>query len=149
MIRSPTASLSFKGQATKHTTVNWSVINTCFFFGGGGLNNCNSLSKSWSNKISGEYQSNLIKWNNWNGIINYRMPFPELYGNDLLRQCTITISSMLQVVRVESTSELLSYIESNQLTPSFGGSLPYDHTAWIRLQKVIPPLMKVQLLHNH
>jgi len=39
------------------------------------------------------------------------------------------------VVRVESTSELLSYIESNQLTPSFGGSLPYDHTAWIRLQK--------------
>ena len=61
MIRSPTASLSFKGQATKHTTVNWSVINTCFFFGGGGLNNCNSLSKSWSNKISGEYQSNLIK----------------------------------------------------------------------------------------
>ena len=60
----------------------------------------------------------------------------------------LTLSSILQVVRVESTSELLSYIESSQLTPSFGGSLPYDHTAWIRLQKVITSLMKVQLRHN-
>ena len=33
MIRSPPASLSFKGQATRHTTVNWSVINV--FLGGG------------------------------------------------------------------------------------------------------------------
>lgn len=60
----------------------------------------------------------------------------------------LTLSSILQVVRVESTSELFSYIESSQLTPSFSGSLLYDHTAWIRLQKVITSLMKVQLRHN-
>lgn len=40
-----------------------------------------------------------------------------------------------QVVAVKSTSELLSHIEANQLTTSFGGTLLYDHTAWIRLQK--------------
>ncbi|KAL9979494.1 hypothetical protein ACROYT_G017168 [Oculina patagonica] len=40
-----------------------------------------------------------------------------------------------QTVLVKGTSDLLTYIEASQLTPSFGGTLPYDHKAWIRLQK--------------
>ncbi|KAJ7357572.1 Proto-oncoprotein DBL [Desmophyllum pertusum] len=40
-----------------------------------------------------------------------------------------------QTVLVKGTSDLLTYIEASQLTPSFGGTLPYDHKAWIKLQK--------------
>ena len=41
-----------------------------------------------------------------------------------------------QIVLVKGTSDLLTYIEASQLTPSFGGLLSYDHKAWIRMQKV-------------
>lgn len=41
-----------------------------------------------------------------------------------------------QTVPVQGTSNLLTYIEASQLTSAFGGSLAYDHKAWIRLQKV-------------
>jgi len=40
-----------------------------------------------------------------------------------------------QTVLVKGTSDLLTYIEASQLTPSFGGTLSYDHKAWIKLQK--------------
>lgn len=41
-----------------------------------------------------------------------------------------------QTVPVQGTSNLLTYIETSQLTSAFGGSLAFDHKAWIRLQKV-------------
>lgn len=40
-----------------------------------------------------------------------------------------------QTLPVQDMSNLLTYIEASQLTPSFGGSLSYDHKSWIRLQK--------------
>jgi len=45
-----------------------------------------------------------------------------------------------QTVLVKGTSDLLTYIEASQLTPSFGGTLSYDHKAWIKLQKVLTVL---------
>ena len=51
----------------------------------------------------------------------------------------------LQTVPVQDMSNLLTYIESSQLTPSFGGSLTYDHKSWIRLQKVLNSLVSVLL----
>ena len=45
-----------------------------------------------------------------------------------------------QTVLVKGTSDLLTYIEASQLTPSFGGTLSYDHKAWIKLQKVLKVL---------
>lgn len=48
--------------------------------------------------------------------------------------------SLFQTVLVKGTSDLLTYIEASQLTPSFGGTLSYDHKAWIKLQKVLKVL---------
>jgi len=44
---------------------------------------------------------------------------------------------------VKGTSDLLTYIEASQLTPSFGGTLSYDHKAWIKLQKVLTLVLPV------
>ena len=49
----------------------------------------------------------------------------------------LVIWSVFQTVLVKGTSDLLTYIEASQLTPSFGGTLSYDHKAWIKLQKVL------------
>lgn len=52
----------------------------------------------------------------------------------------LVIWSVFQTILVKGTSDLLTYIETSQLTPSFGGTLSYDHKAWIKLQKVLTVL---------
>lgn len=42
-----------------------------------------------------------------------------------------------QTEQVNGTGNLLTFIDAGQLPPSFGGTLSYDHKAWIRLQKKI------------
>ncbi|PFX33495.1 Actin, nonmuscle [Stylophora pistillata] len=47
----------------------------------------------------------------------------------------VELIQMFQTEQVNGTANLLNFIDASQLPPSFGGTLPYDHKAWIRLQK--------------
>lgn len=43
---------------------------------------------------------------------------------------------VLQVVMLSSVTDLLHYIDENQLTSEFGGTLDYCHSDWIVLRTV-------------
>lgn len=43
---------------------------------------------------------------------------------------------VFQVVMLSSVTELLRYIDENQLTPEFGGTLEYCHSDWVVLRTV-------------
>lgn len=42
----------------------------------------------------------------------------------------------LQVVMLSSVSDLLTYIDEQQLTPEFGGTLEYCHSEWVIFRTV-------------
>ncbi|MBN3278081.1 MCF2 protein, partial [Polyodon spathula] len=43
----------------------------------------------------------------------------------------------MPVVMLSSVTELLRYIDENQLTPEFGGTLEYCHSDWVILRTAI------------
>lgn len=44
--------------------------------------------------------------------------------------------SVIKVVMLSSVTDLLRYIDENQLTSEFGGTLDYCHSDWIVLRTV-------------
>lgn len=58
----------------------------------------------------------------------------DLYSIKLRHSCSL--HRHLQVVMLSSVTDLLRYIDENQLTSEFGGTLDYCHSDWIVLRTV-------------
>jgi hypothetical protein len=48
----------------------------------------------------------------------------------------VLLSLLFQITVLKNTSDLQTYIDPTQLIRYFGGSLEYNHHAWVRLQMV-------------
>ena len=103
----------------------------------------------------------LFMTSNWSWMVNQGTSLTETdkprlcnwdwFANELIRATTITVTvtqcrswssawsdvlNVLQIVMLNSLSDLHSYVDKGQLTRELGGSLEYCHSQWIHHRTV-------------